>query len=91
MATDEPKRSRCAACGAWGPPGEYHPHAYCLLFRATGSEAAARAELNAVLNYGRKLERLKLPNDAPISAAREPTERGASEHLPPPDTGEDSE
>jgi len=56
--TDE-KRSRCAECGAWGPVREYHPFAYCQLVKAIG-EKAARANIDAVVEYGRKLERSHL-------------------------------
>lgn len=57
MAREE--RSRCAECGAWGPVREYHPFAYCQLVKAIG-EKAARANIDAVVEYGRKLERAAL-------------------------------
>lgn len=63
-------RSACTFCGAWGPTGEYHPYAYCLLIKQGLSEEQARANIGAVLDHGRKLERLKLPNNAPIKAVR---------------------
>lgn len=65
------KHTQCQVCKAFGPAREYHPHAFCLMVIATGNSDGARVNLNAVLDYGRKLERLKLPNDAPISAVRE--------------------
>jgi hypothetical protein len=61
------KETACTACGMLGSPAEYHPMAYCLLARQVGSKAA-RANINAVIDYGRMLERFGLPNDAPITA-----------------------
>lgn len=73
------KRTQCQRCLAWGLPGEYHPFSFCLLVEVTRDAEVARAHVNAILDYGRKLERLKLPNDTPISLVNEPTERGDSE------------
>lgn len=84
-ATSE--RTQCQQCRAWGPPGEYHPFTFCLLVKATGDAEVARAHINAILEYGRRLERLKLPNDAPISLVHAPTERGDSESESPPPQG----
>jgi hypothetical protein len=72
-------RSGCAFCGAWGPTGEYHPYAYCMLIKQGLGPDQARANINAVLDHGRKLERLAVPNDSPIKAVRESNERGVSE------------
>ena len=47
------KRTRCAACGAWGPAAEYHPFALCALVKAIG-EDAARANLKAVVEHSRR-------------------------------------
>lgn len=69
------KETACTACGMLGPPAEYHPMAYCLLARQVGSKGA-RANINAVIDYGRMLERFGLPNDAPITATlRAPPQR----------------
>lgn len=66
MSTKTP-HTRCMTCGAWGPPGRYHPHAFCVLVaHYRGDVSAARMALDAVLDFGRKLERFKLPNDTSI-------------------------
>ncbi len=64
------KEATCSLCRTTGPVAEYHPYAFCMMAKAVGRESA-RANLNAVLDYGRKLERLGMPNDAPIAAVRE--------------------
>lgn len=69
MNTGEKTRTRCQQCGSHGAPGEYHPYAYCILHKALG-EDAARANINAVLDHGRKLERQKLPNDATLDRVK---------------------
>src|SRR5258708_5052135 len=38
----------CADCGMECEPGEYHPYAACLLFRALGSCTEVRAHLDAI-------------------------------------------
>lgn len=47
------RRARCQSCGMpmrkWK---EYHPHAACLLFRATGDTRVVHANLKAVVEYG---------------------------------------
>ena len=59
--------TNCSLCGAVGDPADYHPHAFCVLVKTLGSHSA-RANLNAVLDHGRALERLGLPNDASLRA-----------------------
>lgn len=73
-----PRTTRCAACGANEPPLIYHPYAMCVLVaHYKGDVRAARAALNAALDYGRQLERLGLPNDAPIpKVSAKPKRRG---------------
>ncbi len=64
------KEATCSLCRTSGLVAEYHPYAFCVMAKAVGRESA-RANLNAVLDHGRALERLGLPNSAPISAVRE--------------------
>jgi len=62
------KRTECKCCGAWGPANQYHPYAFCLLVKARGGDTkAARIDLNSVIDWGRRLERAKLPNSASIA------------------------
>lgn len=42
----------CAECGMWVQPGEYHPYAACLMFKACRSSQTVRANLEAVVQYG---------------------------------------
>lgn len=73
------RMSGCAECGSFGPPGEYHPHAFCVLVKAIGS-TPARMAINAVLDYGRKLERLGLPNTATIGETHRIEDARQREH-----------
>lgn len=66
-----PENQHCAACGMLiEPAGEYHPWAVCALKKAGYDNATIKANVGAVLNHGRRLERQGLPNDAPISAVK---------------------
>lgn len=48
----------CAECGmTMEKPGEYHPYAACLMFKACHSSTTVRANLSAVVEYGRQQER----------------------------------
>lgn len=45
----------CAACGmATKHVAEFHPHAACLMFKATKDADAVRANLKYVMEYGRR-------------------------------------
>ncbi len=67
-------RSICLECGAWGPVNEYHPFAYCMLVKAIGQESA-RANIDDVVAYGRKLERAHLSAEGMAVVPVEPTEK----------------
>lgn len=45
----------CEECGMACEPREFHPFAACLLFKQTKDAAAVRANLAAVIEYGRQL------------------------------------
>ena len=45
---------RCAECGMETKPGEYHPYAACLMFKASHSSDVVRANLGAVIEHGEK-------------------------------------
>lgn len=46
----------CACCGmVTAGPQEYHPYAACLMFKACHDGNVVRANLEAVVTYGRKL------------------------------------
>jgi hypothetical protein len=42
----------CKECGMLVEPGEYHPYAACLMFKACGDASVVRANLVAVLAEG---------------------------------------
>jgi hypothetical protein len=42
----------CKECGMLVEPGEYHPYAACLMFKACGDGSVVRANLVAVLAEG---------------------------------------
>jgi hypothetical protein len=42
----------CKECGMLVEPGEYHPYAACLMFKACGDSSVVRANLVAVLAEG---------------------------------------
>lgn len=46
--TDTTSAAPCGSCGMPCAPGEYHPYAACLMFRACGDSAFVRANLEAV-------------------------------------------
>jgi hypothetical protein len=46
----------CASCGMVGPPGEYHPFAACELFKVHRDSRTVRANIYAVVAFGRKSE-----------------------------------
>lgn len=49
--------SVCHGCGmVLFEPAEYHPYAACLMFKATRDGTETRANLHAVVAYGRELE-----------------------------------
>lgn len=73
--------TRCASCGSFGPAAEYHPVAYCALFKVLGSSKAARLSLNEVLDHGRALERAGKPNNTPINVTLTPPKRKLKEEL----------
>jgi hypothetical protein len=37
--------ARCTECGMWCEPGEFHPFAACLMFRASADRRVVRANL----------------------------------------------
>lgn len=43
----------CAECGMPVFPGEYHPYAACLMFRACKDSEIVASNLEAVLEHGR--------------------------------------
>ena len=43
----------CACCGMVCTPGEYHPYAACLMFKACHNGNTVRANLEAVLSHAR--------------------------------------
>lgn len=43
-----PSLTRCAECGMHCTPGEFHPYAACLLFRACGNATEVRAHIEAL-------------------------------------------
>lgn len=82
MTTPDPTRTRCLECGAWGPANEYHPFAYCVLIKAIG-QAAARANIDAVVEYGRKLERAHLQAEGmAVVPGWQPIETKPRDHFP---------
>lgn len=57
LRTDQ-QNTPCAGCGMQtNTPREYHPHAACLMFRACHNADEVRANLDAVIEYGRVKER----------------------------------
>lgn len=44
----------CAACGMSVKPGAFHPYAACLMFRACHDGNVVDANLQAVVEYGRR-------------------------------------
>lgn len=46
------KLDDCAECGMWVTPGEYHPYAACLMFKACHNSETVRTNLAAVLEHG---------------------------------------
>lgn len=78
MPRQTTERSRCTACGGHEAPGLYHPHAFCVLVQHyNGDVGSARLSIDAVLNYGRRLERLGLPNDSRIGTVHQTEEAAA--------------
>jgi len=60
-------KNECQCCGMMlSDAGEFHPWIVCALFRAGHSKKTIKANMNTVLDHGRRLERQGLPNDAPI-------------------------
>ncbi len=48
----------CAQCGmSTEGPADYHPYAACLMFAACRNGDVVQANLDAVVQYGRALER----------------------------------
>jgi hypothetical protein len=48
----------CGGCGmVVNTPNEYHPWAFCVMFKATHNGDAVRTNLQAVVEYGMKAER----------------------------------
>lgn len=68
------KHTTCTLCGHTGPVAEYHPYAFCMLVKAIGP-VSARANLNAVLDHGRALERAGKRNNTPITADLTPPKK----------------
>lgn len=44
----------CAECGMVCEPGEYHPYAACLMFKACQNSATVRANLEAVKRHAKR-------------------------------------
>jgi hypothetical protein len=77
------ERSQCTACGGWEAPGLYHPHPFCVLVQHyKGDTDRARQAINAVLDWGRKLERHSLPNEARISTVFNAESRSRKQKKP---------
>ena len=50
--------SHCKQCGMWvDPKRPYHPYAACLMFSGCPHSSIVQANLDAVVEYGRQLER----------------------------------
>jgi hypothetical protein len=47
----------CKECGMLVEPGEYHPYAACLMFKACGIGVVVRANLDAVQAHGYEMAR----------------------------------
>ena len=45
---------RCAECGMQVEPGEYHPYAACLMFKACQNADTVRGNLQDVAEHGAK-------------------------------------
>lgn len=57
--TDQ-KNTPCAACGMQTlKPNEYHPFAACVMYQKLRNANVVRANLMAVVEYGRSLERAR--------------------------------
>lgn len=57
----------CRQCGmTLNDSAEYHPYPACLMYRQVPRANSVRLHLSQVLEWGRELERLGLPNDANI-------------------------
>lgn len=56
MPDSKPQTTKdvCMCCGMSVAVGEYHPYAACLMFKASGNDREVRAQLRAVIAYGRK-------------------------------------
>ena len=55
MSKSEPALGELTVCGDCGmvcEPGEYHPYAACLMFKACWNGRVVRANLQAVLDRG---------------------------------------
>jgi hypothetical protein len=53
----QPEKTPCGTCKMPVGPSEYHPYAACLMFMFCNDAERVRANLWAVVDYGRKLER----------------------------------
>jgi len=47
-------------------PGEYHPYAACVMFRQVRNGDKVRSYLHQIMDRGRELEQLGLPNTATL-------------------------
>ena len=61
---DDTEMATCADCGMPVAPGEYHPFAACLMFKACHSSDTVRANLAAVVEYGRQSVSATPPADS---------------------------
>jgi hypothetical protein len=52
MSTQKP--NNCSTCGMACRPGEYHPYAACLMFKATKDERAVRMNLSKVIDWAKQ-------------------------------------